>query len=693
MKSIKKTYKNWLAIALCAVLIFAGSPVFATIESDGSTDEVVEVDESKEALPVEDFEEDESVKEEISEDFEENNQLEQDLDDTFTEEEAVIESEVSDENTDAVSAIRRDKPKPEEFVLYPKVVVDSPRVNTKYGDKVVHTITGMDMALTPGDIIQTNSHYFYAFKTSAWQGKMQNSNFNFDSINIPSIKFWDEAGTQLNGRVFVRVLYRNLETGEDDDYAVTINLVDTSSFKYSIEDVNAKLEAEGISNFDIRAVGFSFGTDVVNDWSDPTIKETYAGQFYRSEYSEGIIFTYDYYQNENAPLQNGDYETVDYSFMFATKFGESTAEGYYRQEKTGWAFPLTSSSIAVAPESVEINKDFDYTLTIKNESNIANSFYLFIPKQTGLILNDRIDGDIMWEEHPHGYYGTIIAEDTNNYVLTPGSSITRTINIKLDDTFEGDAFNLDLMWKSGYAAGDQYEPITSTTDVTNIVRQASTVTFESNGGSIVDPITVDYNQLVDRPENPQREGYDFSGWFTDEEFRETWDFENDRVKEDVTLYAKWEVSTPIIEPSLSVERTVVSYNINTVVSEAQFLTDIGATATGNVRIASNFASVDFSKLGDYEVTIMLASRAAVTEIEVTVHIVSEGGQIPSDPVDPIRPLEPKEPINLVKPDVPNEQTPMLPATGVSDSSLAITIIIAGIAILFAQEIRKKYAKK
>ena len=39
-----------------------------------------------------------------------------------------------------------------------------------------------------------------------------------------------------------------------------------------------------------------------------------------------------------------------------------------------------------------------------------------------------------------------------------------------------------------------------------------TITFDTDGGSIIEPITKDYNSPIDIPENPTRAGYEFIGW-------------------------------------------------------------------------------------------------------------------------------------------------------------------------------------
>lgn len=59
-------------------------------------------------------------------------------------------------------------------------------------------------------------------------------------------------------------------------------------------------------------------------------------------------------------------------------------------------------------------------------------------------------------------------------------------------------------------------------------------------------------KLTKPPYDPKREGYEFSGWYTDAECTDKWDFENDvvtinfdeegnRIYEEFCLYAKWEV--------------------------------------------------------------------------------------------------------------------------------------------------------
>ena len=70
-----------------------------------------------------------------------------------------------------------------------------------------------------------------------------------------------------------------------------------------------------------------------------------------------------------------------------------------------------------------------------------------------------------------------------------------------------------------------------------------TITFESNGGSLVSPITQDYNTYIIEPLVLTKEGHTFSGWYWDIELIMIFDFSIYTVPaEDMTLYAKWSVN-------------------------------------------------------------------------------------------------------------------------------------------------------
>ena len=71
-----------------------------------------------------------------------------------------------------------------------------------------------------------------------------------------------------------------------------------------------------------------------------------------------------------------------------------------------------------------------------------------------------------------------------------------------------------------------------------------TVTFETSGGSAVDPVTVDAGSTVTKPADPTKSGYTFGGWYKDSTLQTPWDFANGTVTADTTLYAKWTANPP-----------------------------------------------------------------------------------------------------------------------------------------------------
>lgn len=91
-----------------------------------------------------------------------------------------------------------------------------------------------------------------------------------------------------------------------------------------------------------------------------------------------------------------------------------------------------------------------------------------------------------------------------------------------------------------------------------------TITFDSKGGSAVDPITINKGTELILPKDPTYAGYTFKGWY---DTNETPIHNNALLEEDTTLYAKWEkISETKPEPkkeekiSLSLSRDTLHVN-------------------------------------------------------------------------------------------------------------------------------------
>jgi uncharacterized repeat protein (TIGR02543 family) len=65
------------------------------------------------------------------------------------------------------------------------------------------------------------------------------------------------------------------------------------------------------------------------------------------------------------------------------------------------------------------------------------------------------------------------------------------------------------------------------------------VTFDTNGGSVVDSQNIPENGLVTEPAAPVRTGYSFGGWYADETLIDPWNFGTDSITSATTIHAKW----------------------------------------------------------------------------------------------------------------------------------------------------------
>jgi uncharacterized repeat protein (TIGR02543 family) len=122
----------------------------------------------------------------------------------------------------------------------------------------------------------------------------------------------------------------------------------------------------------------------------------------------------------------------------------------------------------------------------------------------------------------------------NDLATLPGASPTRT-----GYTFDG--------W---YAAGSAYDftaPVTGNLAlVAHWTANRYPVTFDTAGGSAVDPQSVAYNTTATRPDAPTKQGWRFDGWFTSAEGATAYDFTGTPITAATTIYAHWtRISNPV----------------------------------------------------------------------------------------------------------------------------------------------------
>ena len=169
---------------------------------------------------------------------------------------------------------------------------------------------------------------------------------------------------------------------------------------------------------------------------------------------------------------------------------------------------------------------------------------------------DEIEGDLTVTAQYEINTYTVTFVDWNNTVLktetveyeasaTPPADPTRT-----GYTFDG--------WDVGYDEIDGDLTVTAQYEINTY-----TVTFDSTGGDNIDPVDADFDTMISAPASPTRTGYDFKGWYIDRAYTAAWNFDSDKVVDDLTLYARWLKLTfsPNDQPT-SVSSTGLSSSVN-----------------------------------------------------------------------------------------------------------------------------------
>ena len=77
--------------------------------------------------------------------------------------------------------------------------------------------------------------------------------------------------------------------------------------------------------------------------------------------------------------------------------------------------------------------------------------------------------------------------------------------------------------------------------VTLFAKWTTTAEFDLNyeGAEVLAPIEVQDRGYLTQPNEPEREGFTFEGWYKDIDGNDPWNFDTDPVTEPTTLYAKW----------------------------------------------------------------------------------------------------------------------------------------------------------
>lgn len=108
--------------------------------------------------------------------------------------------------------------------------------------------------------------------------------------------------------------------------------------------------------------------------------------------------------------------------------------------------------------------------------------------------------------------------------------------VKVNYTFEG--WYKDSGFNDEYDFGDEVKSSFTLYAKWKKIPQEVKVTFNSMGGSSVEAQYVLEGDTASEPEQPERNGYNFAGWYSDSACNNAYDFSSPVTKA-ITIYAKW----------------------------------------------------------------------------------------------------------------------------------------------------------
>ena len=198
--------------------------------------------------------------------------------------------------------------------------------------------------------------------------------------------------------------------------------------------------------------------------------------------------------------------------------------------KEYWAkWEINQYTVTVKPENgkadIIITQDYGTPITAPTLTREGYTFKGWDKEIPETMPADNITVKAQWEINQY-----TIAFDTNG-----GSEIT-----PITQDYGTEITAPDNPTRKGYTFKGWDKEIPETMPAENITVKAQweinqyTITFDTNGGSEIAPITQDYGTEITAPDNPTRKGYTFKGW--DKEIPETMPAEN------ITVKAQWEIN-------------------------------------------------------------------------------------------------------------------------------------------------------
>ena len=388
--------------------------------------------------------------------------------------------------------------------------------------------TGRSFTNAWGDVIKQNECLYY----EDFEG---DTGSDFDiAEDIQSRGYWHSAITEKNGNKTMRYYATpKVVTGQDEEGNNVYIAFDKDGGSKLLDDKVILGTTDKINNENWYEIGYTYYPDDMKGYyraNNLTVKLADKTSFTSKSHSVGLtdwiswgndILSYTYLWNAPIEFRTIINAATGEERIYVWQNGQSA--GYNKRE--------------YVPKTVSYKNVSNGDIKIKMAITSAPSINTITVDEPGF----RVDN----------FYVRKLVHDTPTVTFVNGDVETP---VKVD--YFKQAAIPDRPTKDGYifigwynAAGTRVDgtdekPVTKLTKVTEDMTitarwvKKSVVTFESNGGSAVEPIETETGSIT-LPERPVKEGYSFMGWYYDNgTFTQLFDGTN--VTESVNVYARWD---------------------------------------------------------------------------------------------------------------------------------------------------------
>lgn len=217
-----------------------------------------------------------------------------------------------------------------------------------------------------------------------------------------------------------------------------------------------------------------------------------------------------------------------------------------------------SDNLQILAYSTATSRAIDLSY-LSSEMGIAQGSLKAAPSTNTAITLENVDTKSKTEfTMPAGYFSFAVSTSMN-----PGKYVAyMNDNIARHELLETDAGKSVFNLKDSKFAS--LEALSSKIVTYRAAFYAQGGAF-SNGQNSTYKDKIYYDNKITKPEDPTRTEYVFEGWFTDSDYINEWDFENDTITQDTSLYAKWHPVNCTVNfrtnvPNNTIPSMTVSYN-------------------------------------------------------------------------------------------------------------------------------------